>query len=519
MAGNIQPGVSHLRYSVLFTLLLYLVSNAVNHDKITSWFHAGDSIHFSALLAYLTLGYCLWLIVFLLFAAHPRIIKPFSILLLLLSAAAVYFIRKYSVAIDTSMVLNVLYTDTTEAGALLSVQMLPYLLLLVLIPGWLVMRTSITFAAPPRYLLHSAAVILLAFAIGAAAMYARFDSISQAVNLSRKYVVHSLVPVNIIRSSISATADMLEPYLQRSEPVQFDARVSRKDDLVVVLAIGETSRQKSFSLYGYTRNTNPRLSAMDNLHVLNGQASVGTTLYALRQILEKHDVKLPAVTHKAGIDTVCYVNFTLYDNCDPVGETAVSNCRYGDCYDEDVIPLLQNKLRDYDGGYRFIVLHLGGGSHGPTYIDRYPPTFRHFQPVCEDADVVNQCSRQQLYNAYDNSILYVDHVLDKIIGSLEQGGLPYVFIYLSDHGESLLEGGRIFHGMPPGIPLPPEQADVPLLVKSSVPIEIVRRDAYRQPDVFDTILDLFSIESDRFDTKGSFIKKTPRVSKRLAEGD
>jgi hypothetical protein len=61
--------------------------------------------------------------------------------------------------------------------------------------------------------------------------------------------------------------------------------------------------------------------------------------------------------------------------------------------------------------------------------------------------------------------------------------------------------------MPPGMSLPAEQAEIPLIVKSSVPISIVQRPDYQQPDVFDTVLDLFSIQSTTFDRAGSFIKK------------
>jgi lipid A ethanolaminephosphotransferase len=209
-----------------------------------------------------------------------------------------------------------------------------------------------------------------------------------------------------------------------------------------------------------------------------------------------------------GIPTACYVNYTLYDNCAAVGETKVSNCAHGGkCYDEDVIPLLKESIGSYTSGYRFVVLHLGGGSHGPIYSDRYPPEFQQFQPMCTDADIANRCSIDQLYNSYDNTILYVDHVVGQAIAALDSSRVPYVFIYLSDHGESLLEDGLMFHGMPPGMSLPAEQAEIPLIVKSSVPISIVQRPDYQQPDVFDTVLDLFSIQSTTFDRAGSFIKK------------
>ena len=98
------------------------------------------------------------------------------------------------------------------------------------------------------------------------------------------------------------------------------------------------------------------------------------------------------------------------------------------------------------------------------------------------------------------------NVLNEIIKKLDASELPYVFIYLSDHGESLLEEGRIFHGMPPGIPLPPEQAEIPLIVKSSVPIAISEREEYFQQDVYATILTLFSIETNVLEKQRSFIK-------------
>jgi hypothetical protein len=70
-----------------------------------------------------------------------------------------------------------------------------------------------------------------------------------------------------------------------------------------------------------------------------------------------------------------------------------------------------------------------------------------------------------------------------------------------------MEDGLMFHGMPPGMALPKEQAQIPLIVKASVPISIAPRAEYRQPEVFDTVLDLFSIRTDRFDRAGSFIER------------
>lgn len=500
---------SHTKFSVGFAVLLYAVCNTLNIGKLTKWFHRNDGLDYAALSAYLLAGLCLFIAFFAL-VAHRRTIKASAILLTVVSAAVTYFIAKYNVAIDSSMVLNTLHTDRTEVGQLLSLQMIPYVVFLIIVPVLIILSIDITFERTARYLFASLKLVSIALFVAIAALYWSYNAIQRAGNISNKYIVYSLVPVNFLSSSINVIAKSLKPFLQtHRKDIQISARVVAPDNLVVVLAIGEASRRKNFSIYGYgRRNTNPVLQKTEGLHLLNGIATRGTTLYALPQILEKKDIKLPAIVAKVGIPTSCYVNYTLYDNCASVGETKVSHCSHGaKCYDEDVIPMLEDNLKTRVPGYGFVILHLGGGSHGPTYSDRHPPEFQQFKPTCDDADVANRCTIEQLYNSYDNTILYVDHVLGGIIRTLDNSGVPYVFLYLSDHGESLMEDGVMFHGMPPGMALPPEQAQVPLIVKSSLPISIVNRAEYQQPDVFDTVLDLFSIQSPTFDRAGSFIKR------------
>ena len=501
--------VSHIVFSLIFTTSLYVICNAINLSKIVKWFYLGDSIDYTGLIAFLTLGLCFFIASFILFA-HRWTIKPLAIIFILLSATVTYFISKYNVAIDRTMVMNAMNTDVKEVRGLLSARMLPYIFFLIILPILIILRIKITFQSAVKYLSKSLLLFVLTICVGLGLVYAKFNSISRVVNISEKYVIHTLVPINYIRSIASVIHRSIEEYNRRNrEQIEVTGQISSQDNLVVVLAIGESSRQKSFSLYGYDKkNTNPVLSKIKNVHILNGKASIGSSLFALREILERNDIKLPALTSKLGIDTSCYVNYPISDNCDSVGEVEATNCGHeGECFDEDVIPLLENNLKTYTSGYRFIILHFGGGSHGPDYRSRYPPEFQYFNPQCKDADVVNQCTLEELYNSYDNSILYVDYVIGEAIQRLEHSGVPYVFIYLSDHGESLLENGHLFHGMPPGIPLPPEQAQIPLLVKASIPISIVQRVEYSQRDVFDSVLELFTIESEIHNKEGAFIQK------------
>jgi lipid A ethanolaminephosphotransferase len=504
-----NPELSHISFSILFATISYIIFNNIIFDKFTKWFVLGSDIDYLGLTAFLIVGLGLWIAFFMLIA-HRKTIKPFAIIFTALSTSATYFVSTYNVAIDNTMIENIIHTDSTESLGLLSTHMLPYLIFLFLAPTILIAITNIKFDSPIKYLSKSLLVFVLSIMISVGTFYTHFDTIQRAANQSSKYIIYSLVPINYISGIIGAIQHAVAPYFKtEKKPIKIVAETTSKNNLVVVLAIGETSRQKNFSLYGYEKNTNPLLSKRKDIHILNGIAHVGSTLYALPEILEKDGIKLPAITHKVDINTSCYVNYTLYDNCNAVGEIHAKDnkCRYGQCYDEDVIPLLNKNLKSYNFGKRFIILHMGGGSHGPRYKNRYPPKFQKFNPQCLEADIFNNCSKEQLYNSYDNTILYVDYVIDKTLKTLDNLGVPYVFIYLSDHGESLMENDRLFHGMPPGISLPSEQSHIPMIVKSSVPISIKKFDEYYQQDVFSTILDLLSIKTDTLDKNRVFIKQ------------
>jgi lipid A ethanolaminephosphotransferase len=102
------------------------------------------------------------------------------------------------------------------------------------------------------------------------------------------------------------------------------------------------------------------------------------------------------------------------------------------------------------------------GNHGPAYFARYPTEFRRFTPDCETAEL-RKCTREQVVNAYDNAVLYTDHVLAGLVGTLAQGtAFDTAMLYVSDHGESLGENGLYLHGLPYSI-APGTQTHVPMV--------------------------------------------------------
>lgn len=137
-------------------------------------------------------------------------------------------------------------------------------------------------------------------------------------------------------------------------------------------------------------------------------------------------------------------------------------CNKSDCYDDVMLTDLPQKLRNITRD-TVIVFHQIG-SHGPAYHERYPADFAPFKPAC-DSNKLQQCSPQQIVNAYDNTIAYTDHFLGRQIEMLRSAAdrVDGMLIYASDHGESLGENGIYLHGMPYSF-APAVQKEVPMLM-------------------------------------------------------
>jgi lipid A ethanolaminephosphotransferase len=107
-----------------------------------------------------------------------------------------------------------------------------------------------------------------------------------------------------------------------------------------------------------------------------------------------------------------------------------------------------------------VVLHQMG-SHGPAYSKRSAPDNKKFGPECTSTSL-QECDRQQVVNAYDNSIVETDQFLDSVLNWLVAQGsqAQTAMVYVADHGESLGENNLYLHGLPYSI-APDVQKHVP----------------------------------------------------------
>jgi len=249
----------------------------------------------------------------------------------------------------------------------------------------------------------------------------------------------------------------------------FHAVPSTQDDgrQVYVLAVGESSSRRHWQLFGYDRPTNPELQKESGLVPIPDMlASWPESLAAIPQVLTRqpiadtnplwHEASILRAMQEAGFDT-WWISNQL-----PIGETDSlisilaleaahtiflnhATYDYPGSYDEALLRPLRDVLREKRGNL-FIVLHMMG-SH-MSYDMRYPPPFAHFQPIDEDAS--SQVLRnRRILNSYDNTILYTDHVLSRVIEILRGSDAIAALFFESDHGEALPTStcGRVGHGI------------------------------------------------------------------------
>jgi lipid A ethanolaminephosphotransferase len=295
---------------------------------------------------------------------------------------------------------------------------------------------------------------------------------------------------------------------------------------LTILVLGETARASNYSLNGYTHNTNPKLAQQDIVN-FNNTWSCGTATAIsvpcmfsnlghdnytddvakhqenLLDVLQHAGVKVAWRDNNSGCKGVCArVETTeMWALKDPV------HCVDGECYDD----ILFRDLQAYVDNLKqdaVIVLHLQG-SHGPTYHLRYPKEFAVFKPFC-DSNQLEDCTREEVVNVYDNTILYTDHVLNNVIEFLQKNTAQRntAMVYMSDHGESLGENGVYLHGLPYFM-APDDQKHVPFIVWLSdqyaansgidkTCLKAHSSEQYSHDNLFHSMLGLMDVESTTY---------------------
>ena len=246
------------------------------------------------------------------------------------------------------------------------------------------------------------------------------------------------------------------------------------EDLNVVLVVGETARGDHWGLNGYLRDTTPKLSQMSNVvNFVNARSCDTITARSLSCIFTRmtgqaHSTEVTessfvSVMRNLGFKTSIfslqgYQSFYKYLSYDRLISKyeVIKESKKAAAQDEMLLPYVDIVVNQT--GKSLTILHTLGSHY--SYKDRFNRNQAKYKPYCERSDLTD-CSIGEVVNAYDNTIVATDEFLGKVIDKLKE--TKSIVFYVSDHGESLGEGGVYLHGSNPKI-APDAQFDIPFFI-------------------------------------------------------
>ena len=459
--------------------------------------------------------------------ANRWTVKPVLALLIVVAAGAGYFMQAYGIYLDPTMLRNALRTDMAEARELWSWTLVPHLALYAVLPLGLLWRVRVETRPWPRAVGVRLAAMAGVALLTVGSVLAVFQPLASLMR-QHKEMRYLVTPANVLWSASAALArdarGAARPRLPLGEDAVLTPSVAAAArPRLLVLVLGETARAANWGLSGYTRQTTPGLAALPVLNFTDVTACGSNTetsvpcLFApvgrrdydedrirgsesLLHLLARAGVGVHWRDNQSGCKGVC--DGLPQDTV--IGLNPAGLCQDGRCLDEGLLAGLDQRIARSQGT-QLLVLHMLG-NHGPSYFRRYPPAFARFQPACRSDDL-RECSPAEIVNAYDNALLYTDHVLTSLIGKLQAaaGQVDSAVLYVSDHGESLGENGLFLHGMPYAI-APSQQTRVPMTLWWSpgwpqgigLDTDCLRQQAHQplaHDHVFHTVLGLLGVRT------------------------
>lgn len=229
----------------------------------------------------------------------------------------------------------------------------------------------------------------------------------------------------------------------------------------VVLIIGESFGRSHSSIYGYNKLTNPQLAQLKDNSLLFSFDSINSpahsTVQSLRYTLSTFDrsnekgkkwyefISIMELMNECGFDSY------WFGNQGRVGKHNGTTRIYAQACDHQWFLKDDNTVDQYDivlvdssyqfikqichKNHNFIIYHMKG-SHF-DYSVRYPKEFAQFSENDYPTDPKNH---RKILSSYDNSILYNDYIVNKIIDSFKDS--EAIIIYLSDHGQVMYRNSK-----------------------------------------------------------------------------
>lgn len=366
---------------------------------------------------------------------------------------------RYGVQVESPAIVeavsNANYQETTEYMRDTVLFALPLVVLVPLIAYGLTRLTRglgshLESVSPPRWLAMSIGLLLIALplAFHSNHVVARADPVTRWAKFYAQMRQQETDRVKLVASRAEAARHAADWAPRRAGP-------ARK---TIVFVIGESSNRSNWSLFGYPRDTTPRLVEKRDRLILfpDTVSSFGSTLVEVIRVLtgatrtrdegwqSEPDVLLLA--RAAGYKVFWLTNQNDFFINTVFGKEAdhfrLVNDGLGQrsdtSLDERLLPEIDKALADA-APLKFIVVHsIGSHQH---YGLRYSDAFAAFD---DRNDAITEAMSQKwswlasTRNTYDNSIRYTDYFLSEVIDRVDRaGGDDAGMLYVSDHAQEV----------------------------------------------------------------------------------
>ncbi len=413
--------------------------------------------------------------------------KPLTGVFLIATATLGYFANEIGVVFDESMFLNIAATvrdgNSAEALELASLPLIGHVLAFGVVPSLMLLFIAIR----PKTLCREIGTRALVTVVGLTLVVAillptyKYDSFFATEHPALRFRVMPIFPlVSLVKLARDAIPEQRPFHVIDADAFQRRTPLKRS---IGIMVVGETARADHFSMNGYGKRTNPTLDITSNVAFAQADSCGTSTLFSVpcmfsmrgRDTYEPYIARTESnvldILTAAGVQTVWLDNNSSCNNiCDRIENINLrQNLNKASpfytpigYFDEVLLDAVEPYLEG-DGPDLLIVLHELG-SHGPAYNRRYPAQFSVFTPSCDELSPT-KCSKEMVSNAYDNTLVYTDYLLTKLIEKLKSRSddIDAFLFYASDHGESLGENGVYLHGLPYSI-APLAQTQVPFIV-------------------------------------------------------
>lgn len=418
--------------------------------------------------------------------AVRRMQKPVLVAMLMIGAVSSFYQDKLGITIDREMIQNAMVTTVAEGKHLITLPFLVHVVLLGVLPSagviWVRVRRRAVVRAAMAWAGMVAAVLALFLGL-----FFSDSKLHMGTFREHKEILAAHQPMAPIAGALRYARLMMHSANIVAAPLGRDAKAgpllaATDKPVLLVIWAGETTRAQNWGLNGHVRDTTPELrrrGVVNFTDVTSCGTATATSLPCMFSHLTREEFSYTAgLSHENLLDVLRHAGFrvewwdnntghkNIADRADATGEMIRSHrqeahCARGECTDAVFLDFLKERAATITQDTVLVFHQIG--SHGPSYFLRYPPEMKGFAPACGTA-VLTDCTAEELALAYDNTILYSDWVMAQSIDILEAAtGVTPAMVYVSDHGESLGEGGLYLHGAP-WFMAPEEQTKVPMVM-------------------------------------------------------